>query len=384
MNKRKQAEISIDHLCISDDWDRIRPAWEELEKDVTHPPWGGFDFAELSWKYSGKPETYSILLKYKGVCIGGCFFHVGFQKYAGRTLKTLRLFDDIFFMYMPFLAASPGNFEKAVSVFFSRIHTIRRKTKADLLYLRRIDENSKVILQNELSWFRSLCMPMYAHVFTKAPQLYIPNAQNSEEALKRLQPKRLKKLRHQQVRMKKLLGSGTMITEHALHQLIQRKDWEIVHEVLDDFFQLRSRSWQHEWEESSPLVDHEILLPFMKESIVNWAEKFPVYIFFVLHNGIPAAFFLAAVWYSRGWGVFTGYDKDFHKFSVRQQAFIDGVSKLHEEEGIELFELGGEVIGWKEKWKTADILVYELYCSLSPFTLFANAVIWKRKLFKLA
>jgi len=101
-NSKHPGEISIDYLRTSNDWDRIRSAWKELEKDSSCPPWCGFRFTELSWICSGKPETYSILLKQKDEPIGGCFLRVEFQKYAGRSVKTLRLFDDIFSCIGPF------------------------------------------------------------------------------------------------------------------------------------------------------------------------------------------------------------------------------------------------------------------------------------------
>jgi len=65
-----------------------------------------------------------------------------------------------------------------------------------MLHLQRIGIDSyKLMLMHQKKHstsFRSIIMPMHVHTFTHAPQLHVANTQNGENALQKLQPKRLK------------------------------------------------------------------------------------------------------------------------------------------------------------------------------------------------
>ena len=108
-------------------------------------------------------------------------------------------------------------------------------------------------------------------------------------------------------------------------------------------------TWQHDWETQADTVDSERTRRFNRQALDLWRRRGWLAFHFLVLGDKTIAHTVNLDSGGRIWGLVTGYDQAYKRYGVGKMAFVEALRDWHAH-GRRLFELGGEVLGWKRDW----------------------------------
>ncbi len=363
------ADCRIVRLESEADWLGARADFESLERVCPADPWLNWEYQFRQWKQCFFDQTCWMVLvdetaeffgqdgafSERDDCpLAGAIFRE--HRFRNRFLQPvgLRLFDDVDFMRIgPFLMRE-GAHQKACRAMVHALEPIRKQTGADLMAFYRTDMDRA---RPWLDALKSAGKKVKVKPVESAPQC--PLGDDFDVFLQEKHPRELKDVRKQARRLKNRFGVEPVV--HRVDLTDNEDQWQ---QRLDQWEELRRRTWQHRWEEASPQVDHHILLPRMRMALDVWRRRGLLRMYFLYVDGQPVGFWCGLICGETLWALWIGYDEALKSYSPGKTVFLESLRGCHRD-GARLIELGGEADGWKAPWASRCIDVLQIETPLA-------------------
>lgn len=322
---------------------------------VGAPPLVGWDIIRSWWEHDIAPLGQAIFLfeirLLSQIAAQGCsrveeeplVAFALFRSYRCGERKlnpqVLRAFDDVFFMNIPLFCRSSKVSCDTLwrylnsSAVMSKIH---RETGADMLLWHRLRDCDVSILKDR----RTPACTLHAEATYPVLRLGEDTAPFLDQAAHMRRD-----IEKQERRIRNAFGEAPRIECFDLDPAAP----EMTSEVIRRFAALRRKTWQYSWEAESEKVDVIHYERKLMSYSGIWAAAGALSVYFLTIKGEDAAFWYILRQEDRVWCLLIGYDQSLKTYSPGKTIFYHGLLDMHAK-GARVFDLGGNVVGWKEEW----------------------------------
>jgi hypothetical protein len=329
------------------DWEAWRAGVEALEAACPPNPWAGFAYWHLCGRLLGHRGCWALDVREEpdGPLVAAAVLREEVVTRAGLSLRTLRGFDQVSFMRVPAYLARRGDEARVASALAEALDEAIRRAGADLVTLYRQDATSAEPLAAAL-----VARGRFVRrgTWTRAAQIVLPDdleAHLTEHRAGLLQSARrsLRKLARER--------PGEPHLETLVAHELDDASWPAARARADALLQT---TWQRGWESRSRQVDPAVDRAFDDACLDLWRAQRRLELHFLALPGDPghdqdAALALTLAGEGRTWMLRIGYDPAAKAWSPGTLLLLKLVRALHAR-GERWIELGGEVLGWKERW----------------------------------
>lgn|GEM_PF-3118621 len=329
------------------DWHAWRARVEALEPACPANPWAGWESWELSARVLGHGGCWALEAAESrgGPLLAAAVLRQETVTRGGLRLRTLRAFDQASFMRVPTFLAPRGTEEVAALALAPAFVQACRDARADLVTLYRQDDATA----------RPLTRALTAHgvhvregLWTRAAQIVLPDdlaghLARSRASLVRSRERTLRKLQH-----------AGLPPPRALHLVASELDEAAWQATCARLGALAATTWQRAWEAASERVDLDLTRAFERASLELWRRQGRLELHVLTlpdetGRERDAALAVTVGGEGRTWVVRAGYDPAFRAHGPGRLLLHEVIEHGHAR-GERLFELGGEVLGWKTQW----------------------------------
>jgi len=340
--------FSLRPLASPDDWAAWRAELEPLEAAARPSPWAGWTYWEACARLLGHHDCWALEARQGDRLAGATVLRGETVRRRGLALRTLRAFDQVSFMRVPAFLALPGQEAAAAGALADAWLEAARRARADLVTLFRQDRATCEPLADALAARGPV---LRRSTWTHAAQILLPDDLDGH-----LKAYRANLVRNVERTRRKL--SRDERAEPGLELLdcaaLSPEAWTATRARFDA---LDRRTWQHDWEARSERVDLDRTRAFDAACRELWRSRGWLHLAFLTlpsAAGAPRDLALAVSLSlpDRVWVVRVGYDPAFRAYSPGGALLLELLRTGHAR-GARVFELGGEVLGWKKRWADA-------------------------------
>lgn len=332
--------LRLVRLADESEWRAFRPQWEAIEDACGVLPWMSWEYVFHAWSdQTGRPRCWALHSPDRQLL---WVLREGAMESRRLRPLALRAFDDTYFMSSPPFLCPRGTEEECGALLAAALPELRRASRADLLFLQRIEAAAGARFAEAVA---ARGVPSKrSHL---SDMCRVEPGADFDAFLAGAHKEYMRDLRRRHRRLGEALGA-----EPRVLAFDGAEDDAAFEQALDAAIELRRGSWQAEWGRESGRVEFDLEAEHYRRSFRIWRRRGWLRLHLVDVGGRPAAFLASLVQPPLAWCLVTGYDARLRAYGVGMTVFLEGWRSLHAE-GARTIELGGEAIGWKERWATS-------------------------------
>jgi ribosomal protein S18 acetylase RimI-like enzyme len=344
--------VSVTRLTGEADWRSFRARAEALEAASPPSPWAGWAFWFTAWERAhDRAPAWLVEVSDDARPLAMAVLREEPARRGGLTMRTLRAFDQVHFMRAPAALARADAGEEAWAALARGIDEACRESGADLVTLYRQDSAAATRLAEAL---RAAGRAPRLATFTQAARVVIDGDWEALAAgpFKKTR-KNVARTRRKLQRERGNAPALEVVDARALDDAGYGR-------ALARYEALEDLSWQGDWERGSARVDPEARRRYDRAVFEIWRARGLLELRFLCVGDQDAAFALCLRDPARTWVLRIGFDPAYKDYGAGRMLLLESLAEV-QGEARRVFELGGEVVGWKTRWATEmqDVLSLE-------------------------
>jgi hypothetical protein len=356
--KKISYEIVIQPMNTVEDWNLKAESIYAYEQLIpTLSPFKQFDIIKKWWEIEIKSKNPVFILEIYQISVNGLknllayeFFRL--EKDSKRFLKPMQLvaFDDLYFMSNTFFIRHEYISSQMINEILGMKLTqqkIHEATGADMIIWHRLAKEDLFSQANKKLPYCSVKQESTYPILEIDDSNSFFTSPNYAHALRDI------------VKQKNRLNNAYKAFPEVICKNVESLGFSEQDQLIDRFLVLLRKTWQYKWMSDSDKVDIDIYERKVIEYTRIWVKSGILKLYFLTlrNEDIALLYTLQSSQYC--WCIMTGYNPDFKSYSPGKMLFLEMLNESNAH-GVNIYHLGGNIVGWKEEWTTN---LASLYCA---------------------